>query len=308
MQNVASNIFKPVVRDVTVARAQGSRQVVDLKTGDVFRVDYMIEGAQYKIFDPMTAQTYIVTQIQGVMYVVPYGTIAGPNLLPPHTPMLPGGGPVLPGDAAGSLISHPSGGLVPYTQPSFPVLKPTLPMLPPAGAIVPTIPSPNFRPVLGTPVAPPQLTGRPDLPALPEPPKPPIGDLPAPKPPAVPEGVPVPTPNGKGAGGKLMGPNIPGGSLPGLSTGAGGSGASHPIVRDLYELVPMDQRSRYHGKCAEASILSELATLADVKTIAELKMLTEGATSTVFNSKGYLAPCSSCKWVLDYLGIVDINP
>jgi len=92
--------------------------------------------------------------------------------------MLPGGGPVLPGDAAGSLIPHPSGGLVPYTQPSFPILKPTLPMLPPAGAIVPTIPSPNFRPVLGTPVAPPQLTGRPDLPKLPEPPKPSVPSIP----------------------------------------------------------------------------------------------------------------------------------
>jgi len=121
----------------------------------------------------------------------------------------------------------------------------------------------------------------------------------------VPAGVPVPTPTGQGAGGVIKGHNIPGGSATGLSTRAGGSGATHPVVKDLYNNVPKDKRSLYHGKCAEASALSKIATAGNAKTAEDLKNLCKGATSTVCNSNGtYLPPCSSCNSVLNILGII----
>jgi hypothetical protein len=113
--------------------------------------------------------------------------------------------------------------------------------------------------------------------------------------------IPIPK---NGAGGIMYGPNIPGGYVTGRSTGAGGSGASHPVVIDLYELVPKDQRRRFHGQCAEASILSEISFSADVKSIEELKNIVEYSTSVVYNRKRvYLSPCPSCGLVLDILKI-----
>ena len=102
----------------------------------------------------------------------------------------------------------------------------------------------------------------------------------------------------------MYGPNIPGGYVTGLSTRAGGSGASHPVVIDLYKLVPEDQQSRYHGQCAEAAMLSEIAFTADVKSIEELKRIVEYSTSVVYNRKReYKIPCTSCEWVLDLFKI-----
>ena len=121
----------------------------------------------------------------------------------------------------------------------------------------------------------------------------------------VPEGVPVPTPTGIGSGGLMEGPNIPGGSVTGLSTRAGGEGATHRVVQELYDSVPKEKRSLYHSKCAEASCLSKIAAANNVTTVEELKALCEGATSSVYNSSGkYMPPCSSCKFVLKALGIV----
>ena len=95
------------------------------------------------------------------------------------------------GSSAGLVPVSPSasGGLVPYTPPPTIAFNPNQPVIPPyVGALVPTQPNPHWRPVLGTPVAPPQLTGRPDLPKLPDPPKPSVPD--SPKPP-----VAVPSPD-----------------------------------------------------------------------------------------------------------------
>jgi hypothetical protein len=120
--------------------------------------------------------------------------------------------------------------------------------------------------------------------------------------------IPIPTPTGEGAGGIMQVPNIPEKYITGLSTKAGGSGATHPVVRELYNLVPMEHRSLYHGKCAEASILSEIAYGAGVTTIEGLKKTVEGAISTVYNSKEkYITPCPSCRWVLANLGIVALK-
>ena len=114
----------------------------------------------------------------------------------------------------------------------------------------------------------------------------------------------IPIPAKKGAGGIIYGPNIPGGYVTGLSTGAGGSGASHPVVEDLYTKVPINQRSNYHRKCAEASMLSEISFAADVKSIEDLKKVVEYSTSVVYNSKReYKIPCPSCELVLDLLKI-----
>ena len=102
----------------------------------------------------------------------------------------------------------------------------------------------------------------------------------------------------------MYGPNIPGGYVTGLSTGANGSGASHPVVKEFYELVPDNRQSEFHGQCAEASILSEISFAADVKSIEELKSIVEYSTSVVYNRKRvYLSPCPSCGLVLDILKI-----
>ena len=45
------------------------------------------------------------------------------------------------------------------------------------------------------------------------------------------------------------GPNVPRGTITGLSTGEGGKGITHPVVQEAYDNVPNDKRSdpRMHG-------------------------------------------------------------
>ena len=54
------------------------------------------------------------------------------------------------------------------------------------------------------------------------------------------------------------GPNVPGGTITGLSTGEGEC-ITHPVVQEAYDNVPNDKRSdpRMHGSCAKAEALSK---------------------------------------------------
>ena len=109
---------------------------------------------------------------------------------------------------------------------------------------------------------------------------------------------------GRGANGVVRGPKIPGGEQLGRSKAAGGKGITNPAVQQVYDEVPPEKRSLYHGKCVEGEALSDAANKAGVRTKEELAKITEDATSTVYNAKGrYLPPCSSCKCVLDALNI-----
>jgi RHS repeat-associated protein len=111
-----------------------------------------------------------------------------------------------------------------------------------------------------------------------------------------------------GAKGTLSGPNIPGGSQTGLSTGEGGSGITNPAVQEAYDNVPVDERSKFHGNCSEAESLSKTANEAGVRTLDELKKVTEGAESEVWRNdkkKKPMAACSSCAHVQKQLGIKD---
>ena len=117
------------------------------------------------------------------------------------------------------------------------------------------------------------------------------------------------------------------GTRAGRSALAGGTGARHPVVRMLYGMVK--NRSRYHGKCVEAEILSNVAFELEEKlkikitTVEQLKKYVEGSTMTVHtigegthggkrnkNKKDEhknIRPCGSCKCVLQILGIKSIN-
>ena len=98
------------------------------------------------------------------------------------------------------------------------------------------------------------------------------------------------------------------GKVVGYSTRAGGSGATHSVVKKLYDSVPAALRNKkFHGACAEADILSQIAYKYHIRrSVNELKNLLKGAKSAVVhNYEGkFLAPCSSCRWVLKQLGII----
>ena len=68
-------------------------------------------------------------------------------------------------------------------------------------------------------------------------------------------------------------PNVPGGTITGLSTVEGGKGITHPVVQEAYDNVPIDKRSdpRMHGRCAEAEALSKGAEKANVTNMEELR-------------------------------------
>ena len=70
------------------------------------------------------------------------------------------------------------------------------------------------------------------------------------------------------------GPNVPGGTITGLSTGEG-EGITHPVVQEAYDNVLNDKRSdpRMHGRCAKAEVLSKGAEKANVTNMEELRKL-----------------------------------
>ena len=111
-----------------------------------------------------------------------------------------------------------------------------------------------------------------------------------------------------GATGSIAGPNIPGGSQSGLSTGEGGGGITNPAVKEAYEKVPPADRSLYHGNCAEADALSKAANNAGITTLENLKKMTKGAISKVWRNDKKMKPmsaCPSCDHVQKQLGIKD---
>ena len=111
-----------------------------------------------------------------------------------------------------------------------------------------------------------------------------------------------------GARGKITGPKIPGGTQTGASTGSGGEGIHNPAVQAAYDRVPEDQRSRFHGMCAESDMLSHSANAAGINQYEELKDIVQGAESEVWRDDKKMKPmpaCPSCAFVLKNLGIKD---
>ena len=49
-------------------------------------------------------------------------------------------------------------------------------------------------------------------------------------------------------------PNVPGGTITGLSTVEGGKGITHPVVQEAYDNVPIDKRSdpRMHDRFTDS--------------------------------------------------------
>ncbi|SMC29648.1 RHS repeat-associated core domain-containing protein, partial [Andreprevotia lacus DSM 23236] len=106
----------------------------------------------------------------------------------------------------------------------------------------------------------------------------------------------------------ISGPNIPGGSVSGLSTAEGGTGITNEAVQKAYDNVPKEIRKDYHGDCAEAEGLSTLGNLVCAKNIEDLKKYTAGAEGRAFRNdkKGKPHPaCPSCGHVYGQLGIAD---
>ena len=70
------------------------------------------------------------------------------------------------------------------------------------------------------------------------------------------------------------GPNVPRGTITGLSTGE----ITHPVVQEAYDNVPNDKRSdpRMHGRCA----LNKGAEKANVTNMGELRKLAKNSVST----------------------------
>ena len=92
----------------------------------------------------------------------------------------------------------------------------------------------------------------------------------------------------------------------GFSTKAKGKrGKIHAIVQKIYDKVPTRKRSPFHCKCGEPDALSKIAEDADVKTISDLKKIVKNGTSEAYDiaDNTLKAPCSSCAWVLKFLGM-----
>ncbi len=113
------------------------------------------------------------------------------------------------------------------------------------------------------------------------------------------------TPNNEGTrttieGGRLEQSRV------GYSTKAGGSGITNDVVRELYESLSEEERSRFHGYCGEAEALSKIADEYNVKTVEELRQILSGATSTTIRNDGKpLGFCNSCSVVMGILNVCD---
>jgi RHS repeat-associated protein len=114
-----------------------------------------------------------------------------------------------------------------------------------------------------------------------------------------------------GAKGTWSGPNVPGGSQTGLSTGDGGGGIQNPAVQEAYDKAKAelgDKARPYHGHCAETDMLSKGANAAGVKTLEDLKKLAKGSWMKVLRNDGKMKPmvaCPSCTHVQKQLDIKD---
>ncbi|QPS11369.1 RHS domain-containing protein [Delftia acidovorans] len=102
------------------------------------------------------------------------------------------------------------------------------------------------------------------------------------------------------------GPNIPGGTVSGLSTGEGGEGITNEAVQRAMDRVPKKFRSPFHGDCAEPNGMSKAANLAGVKTDEELKNMNKGSQISAHRNdkkRKLMNPCSSCQYLLDEQGV-----
>ncbi|MGW8391136.1 RHS repeat-associated core domain-containing protein [Pseudoduganella sp. HUAS MS19] len=114
------------------------------------------------------------------------------------------------------------------------------------------------------------------------------------------------TPNNKGTRTTIEGGKGMSEATTGYSQRAGGNGASHPVVRDLYDAVPEDQRSVTHSWCGETDALSKIATAHNVESVEQLGSITSGATTETTRNDGKLMECcSSCAHVTKRLNIRD---
>jgi hypothetical protein len=101
-------------------------------------------------------------------------------------------------------------------------------------------------------------------------------------------------------GGKLSEPVV------GYSGGAGGKGPQHPVVKEMYDYIPIDNRSDTHPWCGETEALSVIAHTHNVSSADELREVVKGGTSTTVRNDGKLKPyCKSCKIVMGRLGVCD---
>jgi RHS repeat-associated protein len=113
------------------------------------------------------------------------------------------------------------------------------------------------------------------------------------------------TPNNKGTRTTVEGGQLPEPAV-GYSERAGGGGASHPVVKDLYKDVPLQDRSETHGFCGEPDALSKIATQHKVTDAEQLKKVVQGGKSTTIRNDGKpLQFCKSCAHVMNRLGVCD---
>ncbi len=114
------------------------------------------------------------------------------------------------------------------------------------------------------------------------------------------------TPNNQGA--RTTGEDVtPPSPLVGYSSAAGGGGAHHPVISELYNSIPRDKRTvAYHAQCGEADLLSLIAKQHNVQSVPQLRKLVKGATFTTQRNDGKPLPfCPSCSRVMKALGIKD---
>uniref|UniRef100_UPI001F3085A7 RHS repeat-associated core domain-containing protein n=1 Tax=Pseudomonas sp. LAM2023 TaxID=2800477 RepID=UPI001F3085A7 len=114
------------------------------------------------------------------------------------------------------------------------------------------------------------------------------------------------TPNNKGTRTTIEADNLEG-AVEGYSVKAGGLGAHHPVVKELYDDAERaGVGSPFNGHCGEADGLSRIAHDNDVQTVRHLRRIVSGGTSTTVRNDGKPMPyCSSCAHVMAVLGVDD---
>ena len=76
------------------------------------------------------------------------------------------------------------------------------------------------------------------------------------------------------------------------------------LVWDLFAGVPPEERSFYHGCCAEADALQTLERKHQLASLDALRAMTNGSSWAALDAYGRsVPPCSSCRHVLGALGI-----
>jgi len=92
--------------------------------------------------------------------------------------------------------------------------------------------------------------------------------------------------------------------------------ALHPVVQRFLDELPVEQRERYAGRCAEAVVVSDRlrhleATSGEILSAIPARAALWGARLTVVavrepedpTHRSQLVPCRSCAALLEWLGI-----